>query len=143
MKWAENNANALREEMDGVARRVAFHAAGGPRSIEQRLNELDGQHDVDGTVMMTAAVVGVLGLIVGMTRSRAWLFLPTAALLLIMAEYQRPMAMWFKRCGLRAHDHIRAERLALKTLRGDFRHLPGLTEGRDTETVKHILQEFY
>jgi hypothetical protein len=143
MKWTENNANAWAEDMDSVARRVAFHAAGGPRSIEQRLNELDGRYDIDGTVIRTVAVVGALGLVVGMARSRAWLLLPTAALLLIMAESLRPMALWLKRCGLRTHDDTRAERLALKTLRGDFRHLPGLTEGRDTETVKHILQEFY
>ena len=131
------------DKSDDVARRVAYHAAGGPRSIERRLTELDGQHSVDGSVMMTAAAVGVLGLMVGMTRSRAWLLLPAAALLLIMAESQRPIAVWLRGCGLRTNDDIRAERLALKTLRGDFRHLPGLIEGRDTETVKHILQEFY
>jgi hypothetical protein len=131
------------DDRDGIAKRVAFYAAGGPRSIERRLSELDGRHEGDGTIMMTAAVAGLIGLIVATGRSRAWLLLPTAALLLAIAESQRPIASWLKRCGIRTRDDIRAERLALKTLRGDFRHLPGLTEGRDTKTVKHILQEFY
>ena len=141
MPNAENNP--LAEDRDGVAGRVAYHAAGGPRSIEQRLAELDGQHKIDGTIMMTAAVIGLIGLIGGIGRSRAWLLLPTAALLLVVAESQRPMARWLQRCGIRTYDDIRAERLALRTLRGDFRRLPGLNEGRDTKAVKHILHEFY
>src|SRR5687767_8760453 len=55
---------------------IAAAAAGGPRAIAQRLDELDHEWDIERTLEANAATVSLIGVILGATVDRRFFYLP-------------------------------------------------------------------
>jgi hypothetical protein len=138
----KNDLNGLKPGgQQEIADSIAYHAAGGPRSIDRRLTELRHEWDVDRLLMAGGAVMGLVGL-VARRPLRTWLWLPAISFAWMLQQAlvgTSPLTRRLRSQGLRGSREIQAERLALKALRGDFRRIPPITEGRDPSAVGHIL----
>jgi len=94
-----------------------------PAEIEWRLSELDEEWDVERMLETGSSVVSLLGLALGLTRSRKWLLVP----LVVQGFFlQHALQGWcpplpiLRKLGFRTQYEIEEERYALKALRGDF-----------------------
>ena len=111
---------------ESTVERVAHYAASDPAIIDRRLRELDEEWDIERTLEANAASVAVVGLSLGATLNRRWLFVPAAVAAFL---FQHAIQGWcpplplFRRLGFRTASEIDTERYALKFIRGDFRHL--------------------
>jgi hypothetical protein len=103
---------------------VYRYASAGPAAIEARLQELDHEWDVERFLETMAPTLSLAGLLLGCTRSRAWLLLPAVVQTFFL---QHALQGWcppipvLRRLGIRTTEEINHERTALKALRGDFR----------------------
>ena len=59
----------------GIDASVRYHAAR-PEHIDRRLTELDREWDIERCLETMAPTITLLGLTLGVTRNRRWLFLP-------------------------------------------------------------------
>ena len=101
------------------------HYARRLEEIQKRLDELDGEWHIDRTVQLTAGLVTLAGLTLGLF-GRKWLILPAMAagcLLRHAFKGWSPPAELLHQLGMRSLREIDRERYALKALRGDFRPL--------------------
>jgi len=126
----EHTAEHVNEE---IRRRsyedVARIAAEGPEAIDRRLEELDGEWDIERTLEANAASIALIGLGLGTFVDRRFYLLPAAVagfLLQHAVQGWCPPMPVFRRFGVRTAAEIEEERYALKALRGDFR---GVSDG--------------
>ena len=117
---------------DRVLDRVAGCAAGGEPAIDRRLAELDREWEAGRALAAGAGVAVLVGTALGAAVDRRLLAIPAVAggLLLLSALGRRGR---FR--GYRTGAEIGEERAALKSLRGDFRHLPRLTPAADRAAI--------
>jgi len=106
--------------------RIAQCAAAGRETINRRLAELDREWDIERTLEANAATASIVGLTLGATVDRKWFLFPAAVAGFLLQHaiqgWCPPMPV-FRRLGFRTQSEIDYERYALKSLRGDFRHL--------------------
>ena len=121
--------------------KVACVAVQGPAAIERRLAELDNEWDIERFLETIAPTFTLLGMTLGVTRSRAWFLLP----FLVQGFFlQHALQGWcppipiLRRLGVRTFAEIDEERYALKALRGDFRHVSD--EGSNSEDAASALE---
>jgi hypothetical protein len=103
---------------------VARCARGGPEAIERRLAELDEEWDLERYVETLAPSLTLAGLLLAATGSRRWLILPAAIQTFFLQHALQgwcPPVPALRRLGVRTMTEIDEERMALKTLRGDFK----------------------
>ena len=107
-------------------------AEGGHESVAERINALDEEWSA-GQLTKAAAGALVVGGLVLARRHAVFGLLPAAgavALLQSASGRKSWLSTLFNRGGFRSRAEIEKERLALRTLRGDFRHLPSLHDLR-------------
>jgi hypothetical protein len=112
-------AQQIRRQLEAHLAYFAAH----PDQIEQRLSELDQEWDVERCLETGSASLSLLGITLGLTKSKAWLLLPLAVQGFFL---QHGIQGWcpplpvFRALGFRTQMEIEAERYALKALRGDL-----------------------
>jgi len=131
------NEQIRRQTQENIAR----CSAQGRQAIDQRLAELDEEWDVERCLETMAPAFTLVGLVLGLTRNRKWLFLPIA----IQAFFlQHALQGWcpplpvLRRLGVRTMEEIDEERYALKALRGDF-ELLSVSAHRSTSRAAEAL----
>ena len=119
-----NTPPEINEAIDlEIAATVRFYAGKTDYEISKRIEELDNEWDIGRHVETRAAVISIIGLVLGLKRSRKWFFLPliaTTFLLLYALFGWAPPISVLRRFGIRTKQEIDVEKYALKTLRGDF-----------------------
>ncbi len=104
-------------------RRLRRYADRENGAIVRRLRRLDREWDIERVLALNAAVVGLAGLALGVTRDRRWLALPGAVfsfLALHALQGSCPPVTILRQLGVRTRREIERERYALKAMRGDF-----------------------
>ena len=94
-----------------------------PASANGRLEALDREWDIDRTIEVEAAAMGLIGLALGTLVRPAFLAMPAtvgAAVFLFGTRGLYPLLPIFRRLGIRTAREIERERYAIKALRGDF-----------------------
>lgn len=139
---ARDGKKATCSKLDTLEQRLACLADAGPESIETRLAELEREWTAGRA---TKAVIGVLivagfGLTV-MLDSPWWLSLPAIGGLFLL-QYLFSRTSWlgkvFHEMGFRTGFEVDQEKMALKVLRGDFRHLPTLLDIEKREDIARL-----
>lgn len=106
-----------------IAATVRFYASKTEYEIGKRIEELDNEWDIERLIEFRAAVISLIGVMLGLIRSRKWLLLPIiAATFLLQYAIQGwclPVSI-LRRLGIRTRQEIDVEKYALKALRGDF-----------------------
>ena len=106
-----------------IAAMVRFYASKTDYEIGKRIEELDKEWDIGRIVETRASAVSLIGIILGLKRSKMWLILPTIAstfLLQYAVQGWCPPVSILRRFGFRTRQEIDLEKYALKALRGDF-----------------------
>jgi hypothetical protein len=126
--------------LDNLEQRLACLADAGPQAIDERLAELDREWTAG---RMTKAAIGVL-IVVGFALAALnswWLILPIAGGLLLL-PYLFTRSSWlgkmFHKMGYRTGFEVDREKIALKVLRGDFRHLPTVHDVESHDDVSRL-----
>lgn len=116
-----------------IAECVQQYAGQDRSEITHRIRELDREWDIERLLEMNASTLAFLGLMLGATRNRKWLFIPGVVLPFL---FQHAVQGWcpplplLRRLGIRTRGEIDREKYALKALRGDFANVasPGQAE---------------
>jgi hypothetical protein len=121
---------------------VARLADAGPHAIEARLAELDDEWSVNRAAKVSAGVLAVgaaAAEVLGQRRLSAILAL-TAGTCLCSYLMSRRSVVGDMLChlGFRQGTEIERERLALRALRGDFRHVPTLHEVESHDDIARL-----
>lgn len=125
-----------------IAMSVLCHWAGGREAINERLEELDGEWDVERAIEANASSILLIGFTLGIFVNSIWLILPLlVAAFLLQHALQGwcppvPVLRWL---GYRTTQEIDQERYALKVLRGDFEEAPAYSEPCDGERVAKLM----
>jgi len=123
--------------------RIEATAARGPLAIERRLQELDEEWDVERYLETMAPTFTLLGIGLGLTRSRSWFLLPIVVQSFFL---QHALQGWcpplpvLRHMGVRTYSEIEEERYALKALRGDFRHVASSLARNEAEGAAAAIQ---
>lgn len=138
-------APAVPDDHDHLtARTVATVAHAGPEAIERRLAELDREWTVGRLVKVLSGLCIFVGLGLGLLVDRAWFALPVIVGLLLLQYLITPRSLLtalFRAAGFRTGRDIEHERIALKALRGDFRHLPTIYDAQDRDALARMADE--
>ena len=95
--------------------------------LTRRVTQLDYEWDFDRTVETEASLMGLVGLLLGVTVDRRFLVMPAVVSTMLVLHATHgwyPLLPLFRRAGVRTRDEIDRERYALKAIRGDFAALP-------------------
>jgi hypothetical protein len=113
--------------IDMLEQRLACLADAGPAAINDRLNQLEREWSAGRVAKATLAVLILTGTALAVAVNWWWAILPAAAGLMLL-EYLFTRTSWltkvFREAGFRCGSEIEHEKFALKTLRGDFKHVP-------------------
>jgi hypothetical protein len=139
---ATNTANANSPSFDDeFERRLASLAEGGPDAIRERLDELDREWTAGRLVKATSGVLILVGVPPAVFVNPWFAILPAAGGL-FLAEYlfarRSALGDLFARMGYRTGVEIDRERVALKALRGDFKHLPTVHDIEDRDAISRL-----
>jgi hypothetical protein len=98
--------------------------AGRPKAeISARIQELDGEWDIERLLELNASSLAFIGTVLGASVNKRWLALPALVLAFLFQHAVQgwcpPIAL-FRRLGARTRKEIDVEKYALKFLRGDF-----------------------
>jgi len=121
--------------------RLAKIADSGPAAINDRLAQLDKEWSAGRGSKAALAVIILTGTVLTLTLSWWWVILPTAAGLFLLQDLvaQTPwMVRVFQEAGYRSRADIEHEKFALRTLRGDFRHLPTVHDIEDHDDISRL-----
>ena len=134
-KVRANTPPEINQEIDiETAAIIRFYADKADYEISKRIEELDKEWDIGRIVEVRAATVSLIGVILGLTKSKKWLILPTIAstfLLQYAIQGWCPPISLLRRFGFRTSQEINMERYALKALRGDFDEILSKEHGHE------------
>jgi hypothetical protein len=132
-----NTADEINRQIDrAIEAGVREYAQKSVSEITSRINELDREWDMERLLETNASALAFIGLVLGMTRSRKWLMIPSVVLPFL---FQHALQGWcppipiFRRLGVRTREEIDRERYALKALRGDFEKVDAMRGVEETE----------
>ncbi|WP_269850247.1 hypothetical protein [Methanosarcina horonobensis] len=119
-----NTSPEINEAIDReIAATVRFYAGKTDYEISKRIEELDNEWDIGRHVETRAAVISMIGLVLGLSRSRKWFILSliaTTFLFQYAVQGWAPPIPFLRRFGIRTKQEIDVEKYALRALRGDF-----------------------
>jgi len=130
-----------------LARRAAFEqhlariAEGGPAAICERLCEIDREWTSGRMAKVTTGITILAGLALAVF-VRPWFAILPAVGGLLLVQYLFARRSWlgelFHGAGYRSGLDIEEERIALKALRGDFKHLPTVHDIEDKDAISRL-----
>ncbi len=121
-----NTCEHINEEIAEQTRQNIAGVARNRQAIDHRLEELDYEWDVERCLETMASTLSLVGLTLGITRSRKFLVIPAVVQGFFL---QHALQGWcpplpvLRKLGVRTADEINQERYALKALRGDFENV--------------------
>ena len=140
-----NTAEETNRQIDrGIEARVREYARRPASDIIRRINELDREWDMERLLETNASALAFTGLVLGMTRSRKWLIVPSIVLPFL---FQHAMQGWcppvplFRRLGVRTREEIDREKYALKALRGDFEEIDSIRRSEEAEDALEAVKD--
>lgn len=124
----QHTSDAVNRWIEQETEERVFKLAASPAGIPSRLRELDEEWDIERLLEANASALAFTGAALGASVHRRWLAVP---LVVGAFLFQHAIQGWcppvpiFRRLGFRTAREIDIERVALKTLRGDFRRGEG------------------
>jgi hypothetical protein len=118
-----NTWHEVNERLDAQAALRIQGAESDGTNLSQLIAQADREWDFERVLEAEASVMALLGLLLGVTAHRRFLFLPGFAAAMVFLHAMQgwyPLLPLFRRIGIRSQDEIDRERYALKALRGDF-----------------------
>ena len=120
---ANTTPEILRKIDTSIEERVLYYSTQPKEAISQRISELEREWDIERWLETNASSLALVGLVLGLTKSRKYLLLSGMVLsFLLMHAIQGwcPPVPLLRKLGIRTKTEIDREKFALKVLRGDF-----------------------
>lgn len=117
-----------------IAAMVRFYASKTDYEISKRIEELDMEWDIGRYIEVRASMISLVGLVLGLKKSRIWFTLPAIAstfMLQYAIQGWCPPLSILRRFGIRTRQEIDLEKYALKALRGDFDEISSTDKNKD------------
>lgn len=128
-------------DQEKLEQRLACLADAGVPAINDRLDQLEREWSCGRMTKATVGVLIVVGLLLTATLSVWWLILPAIGGVFLL-QYLFMRTAWlgatFREMGFRPGADIDQEKFALRTLRGDFRHLPTVLESENKDDIARL-----
>jgi hypothetical protein len=128
-------------DQEKLEQRLACLADAGLPAINDRLAQLECEWSSGRMTKATVGVLIVAGLLLTVTVNAWWLILPAVGGVFLL-QYLFMRTSWlgatFREMGFRSGADIDQEKFALRTLRGDFRHLPTVIETENKEDISRL-----
>jgi hypothetical protein len=138
---AAGNKKPACSKLDTLEQRLACIADAGPQAIEDRLAELDREWTAGRATKATIGVLLVVGLALTAILNPWWLIMPAVGGVFLL-QYLFARTSWlgkaFHEMGFRTGAEVDQEKMALKVLRGDFRHLPTVHDIESHEDISRL-----
>lgn len=140
MSFRIRNSNTAQpcEPLDASLARLADQ---GPEAISGRLQDLDCEWSI-GRATKAGAGLLVLGSLAASFRRNRLLSAASLAAGCCLTQYLFSRKSWleslFQELGFRPRAEIERERIALRTLRGDFRSAPTVHDIEDSEAIARL-----
>ncbi|WP_410507480.1 hypothetical protein RSJ42_11755 [Methanosarcina hadiensis] len=119
-----------------IAATIRFYAGKTGYEISKRIEELNNEWDIGRHVETRAAVISMIGLLMGLKMGKKWLILPLIATTFLL-QYAlmgwAPPIPFLRKFGIRTRQEIDVEKYALKTLRGDFDDISSQISGQNVQ----------
>jgi hypothetical protein len=119
-----HTADHINDRIDAeIAERILHYTTRPKTEIAGRIEELDREWDVEQVLETNASTLALAGLGLGVWVSRKWLMLTGGVLgflLLHGVQGWCPPLPVLRRLGVRTRTEIDREKVALRSLRGDF-----------------------
>lgn len=125
VQGAESDASPALERgfNEQLKQSISRYMGADRETLDRRLDELDGEWNVERLIEIEAPVTIALGILLGLARSRKWLMVSALAAGMVILHSVRglyPLLPLFRAMGLRTQNEIEQERIALRMLRGDY-----------------------
>jgi hypothetical protein len=120
---ANTTPESLRRIDTTIEEKVLYYSTQPRHVISDRIAQLEREWDIERWLETNASSLALIGLILGLTRSRKYLLLSGTVLsFLLMHAVQGwcPPVPVMRALGIRTRSEIDREKFALKVLRGDF-----------------------
>src|SRR5262245_44285753 len=128
-------------KLETLEQRLACIADAGPQAIEDRMAELDREWTAGRATKATIGVLLVTGFALTALLSPWWLVMPTIGGFFLL-QYLFSRTSWlglaFREMGFRTGFEVDQEKVALKVLRGDFRHLPTVHDIESHDDISRL-----
>lgn len=141
---ATNNAACKTKscsKLQTLEQRLACLADAGPHAIEDRLAELDREWTAGRATKALIGILIVVGFGLTALSNPWWLILPAVGgVFLLQYLYSRTswLGLMFREMGFRTGSEVDQEKMALRVLRGDFRHLPTVHDIESREDIARL-----
>ena len=122
----KTSAAQLEKIEQELQRSVRHYGAGSREDLNRRLAALENEWSIERFLDTNASILGLSGVVLGLTVSKRWLLLTAAVSGFLL---QHALTGWcppvpvFRRLGVRTRSEIDREKFALKALRGDFKDI--------------------
>ncbi|EMR03332.1 DUF2892 domain-containing protein [Cesiribacter andamanensis] len=137
----ESTPDKINRQIDQqIEAQVASYSGASKAAIRQRIDELNGEWDLERALATTAASFTISGVLLGTWVDKRWLILPgVVASFLLQHSLQGwcpPLAV-FRALKFRNRREIEREKVALKVLKGDF---DALSSSSSPQEILPVLQ---
>lgn len=120
----EHSPERFNERIDRATQRRVLRAGGESKAaLSRRLEQLDGEWDMERVLETNAAALALGGVLLGLFANRKFFIVPCLVLPFLLQHATQgwcPPVPLFRSRGVRTRKEIDAERFAVKALRGDF-----------------------
>jgi len=120
---ANTTPKSLKKIDTTIEEKVLYYSTQSKEVISGRIAQLEREWDIERWLETNASSLALMGLLLGLTRSRKYLLLSGTVLsFLLMHAVQGwcPPVPLLRKIGIRTRSEIDREKFALKVLRGDF-----------------------
>jgi hypothetical protein len=120
---ANTKPETLRRIDSTMEEKILYYSTQPKEVISDRITQLEREWDIERWLETNASSLALMGLILGLTRSRKYLLVSGTVLsFLLMHAIQGwcPPVPALRKLGIRTRSEIDREKFALKVLRGDF-----------------------
>lgn len=125
----EHSPTIANERIDRATQRRVLRAGGESKAaLSRRLEDLDGEWDMERVLETNASALALGGLLLGLFVNRKFLLIPCFVLPFLLQHATQgwcPPVPMFRRRGIRTRKEIDTEKFAIKALRGDFAGIDG------------------
>ncbi len=120
---ANTTPESLKKIDTSIEEKVLYYSTQQKGVISERIAQLEREWDIERWLETNASTLALMGLLLGLTKSRKYLLLSGTVLsFLLMHAIQGwcPPIPLLRKFGIRTRSEIDREKFALKVLRGDF-----------------------
>lgn len=111
-----------------IEENIRYYSVQPPHLISQRIQDLEREWSIERWIEANASSLALTGVFLSVVAGRKWILLSAGVLSFLLLHAVQgwcPPVPVLRRLGIRTRGEIDREKYALKSIRGDFKEIPG------------------